>query len=60
MTEQAWIQDGGHGQSYAPSHFLQTPHPHAAEPGSWTLLGKILGAQAEHRGGGASSQTGGC
>lgn len=46
MMEQARIQDGGHRQSPTPSRFLQTPHTHAAEPDSWTLLGKMLSAEA--------------
>lgn len=46
MMEQARIPDGGHRQSPAPSRFLQTPSTHAAEPDSWTLLGKMLSAEA--------------
>lgn len=47
MMERARIQDGGHRQSPAPSHFLQTPNTHAAEPDDWTLLGKMLNVEAE-------------
>lgn len=46
MMERATIQDGGHRQSPTPSHFLQTPYTLAAEPGSWTLLGKMLSVGA--------------
>lgn len=46
MMERARIQDGGHRQSPTPSHFLQTPNTHAAEPDSWTLLGKMLSVEA--------------
>lgn len=46
MIEQAWIQAGGHRQSPTPSHFLQTPSTHAAEPDSGTLLGKMLSVEA--------------
>lgn len=44
---QAWIQYGGHRQSPAPSHSLQAPHTRAAEPGSWTLLGKMLWGRSD-------------
>lgn len=46
MMERARIQDGGHRQSPTPSHFLQTPDIHAAEPDSWTLLGKMENVEA--------------
>jgi hypothetical protein len=44
MIERARIQAGDYRQSPTPSHFLQTPSTHAAEPG--TLLGKMLRVEA--------------